>query len=179
VQWLVLRHELPDQHVLDHRIVASYAPIAPLVTMSCRLLLCRVASRGVLPRERFSPVVCSRPPDVKSHEAPPRPVRLRSEASSPITSSFGPWHGHRAPRERSHDAGYTPVNRSRLFVHDPRVAMRNGRQVIDVTEMAACREQSKTKGINMTKNLRLTLDVRSRCRGRPLLSRGLRTGQDG
>src|SRR3954462_3333268 len=45
-----------DQHVLDHRIVASYAPIAPLVTMSCRLLLRRVASRGVLPRERFSPV---------------------------------------------------------------------------------------------------------------------------
>jgi hypothetical protein len=56
VQWLVLRHELPDQHVLDHRIVASYAPIAPLVTMSCRLLLRRVASRGVLPRERFSPL---------------------------------------------------------------------------------------------------------------------------
>jgi hypothetical protein len=24
VQWLVLRHELPDQHVLDHRITASY-----------------------------------------------------------------------------------------------------------------------------------------------------------
>jgi hypothetical protein len=23
VQWLVLRHELPDQHVLDHRIIAS------------------------------------------------------------------------------------------------------------------------------------------------------------
>ncbi|WP_210190358.1 hypothetical protein, partial [Bradyrhizobium canariense] len=56
VQWLVLRHELPDQHVLDHRIVASYAPIAPLVTMSCRLLLRRVASGGVLPRERFSPL---------------------------------------------------------------------------------------------------------------------------
>ena len=49
----MLRHELPDQHVLDHRIVASYAPIAPLVTMSCRLLLRRVASCGVLPRERF------------------------------------------------------------------------------------------------------------------------------
>src|SRR6266404_2852331 len=48
--WLVLRHELPDQHVLDHRIIASYGLIAPLVTMSCRLLLRRVASRGVLPR---------------------------------------------------------------------------------------------------------------------------------
>ena len=56
VQWLVLRHELPDQHVLDHRIIASYGLIAPLVTMSCRLLLRRVASRGVLPRERFSPL---------------------------------------------------------------------------------------------------------------------------
>jgi len=56
VQWLVLRHELPDQHVLDHRIIASYGLIAPLVTMSCRLLLRRVASRGVLPRERFSPM---------------------------------------------------------------------------------------------------------------------------
>jgi hypothetical protein len=42
--WLVLRHELPDQHVLDHRIIASYGLIAPLVTMSCRLLLRRVAS---------------------------------------------------------------------------------------------------------------------------------------
>jgi hypothetical protein len=52
----VLRHELPDQHVLDHRIIASYGLIAPLVTMSCRLLLRRVASRGVLPRERFSPL---------------------------------------------------------------------------------------------------------------------------
>jgi hypothetical protein len=53
----VLRHELPDQHVLDHRIIASYGLIAPLVTMSCRLLLRRVASRGVLPRERFSRVL--------------------------------------------------------------------------------------------------------------------------
>ena len=57
MQWLVLRHELPDQHVLDHRIIASYGLIAPLVTMSCRLLLRRVASRGVLPRERFSRVL--------------------------------------------------------------------------------------------------------------------------
>jgi hypothetical protein len=56
VQWL-LRHELPDQHVLDHRIIASYGLIAPLVAMSCRLLLRRVASRGVLPRERFSRVL--------------------------------------------------------------------------------------------------------------------------
>jgi hypothetical protein len=24
VQWSVLGHELPDQHVLDHRIIASY-----------------------------------------------------------------------------------------------------------------------------------------------------------
>jgi hypothetical protein len=56
VQWLVLRHEPPDQHVLDHRIIASYGLIDPLVTMSCRLLLRRVASRGVLPRERFRPL---------------------------------------------------------------------------------------------------------------------------
>ena len=53
---------LPDQHLLDHRIIASYGPIAPLVTMNCRLslrrvLLRRVASRGVLPRERFSRVL--------------------------------------------------------------------------------------------------------------------------
>jgi hypothetical protein len=52
VQWLVLRHELPNHHVLDHRII-SYRLIAPLVSVSCRLLLRRVASRGVLPRERF------------------------------------------------------------------------------------------------------------------------------
>ena len=56
----MLRHELPDQHVLDHRIIASYGLIAPLVTMSCRLLLRRVASRGVLPRERFSPLAHQR-----------------------------------------------------------------------------------------------------------------------
>ena len=56
VQWLVLRHELPDQHVLDYRIIASYGPIAPLVGMTRRLLLCCVASRSVLPRERFSPL---------------------------------------------------------------------------------------------------------------------------
>ena len=52
---------LPDQHVLNHRIIVSYGLIAPLVTMSCRLLLRRVASRGVLPRERFSPVTLSGP----------------------------------------------------------------------------------------------------------------------
>src|SRR6478609_11868565 len=53
----VLRHELPDQQVLDHhRILASNGLIAPRVTMNCRLLLRRVASRGVLPRERFSPL---------------------------------------------------------------------------------------------------------------------------
>src|SRR5579863_7769314 len=46
----------PDHYVLDHRIIASNRLIAPLVTMSCRLLLRRVASRGVLPRERFSPL---------------------------------------------------------------------------------------------------------------------------
>jgi hypothetical protein len=57
----VLRHELPDHSVLDHRIIASNGLIAPLVTMSRRLLLCRVAaSRGVLPRERFSPLTHSR-----------------------------------------------------------------------------------------------------------------------
>ena len=42
----------PDQQVLDHPIIAN-GPIAPLVTMTCRLLPHRVASRGVLPRERF------------------------------------------------------------------------------------------------------------------------------
>ena len=53
----VLRHELPDQQVLDHhRIIASNGLIAPRVTMNCRLLLRRVASRSVLPRERFSPL---------------------------------------------------------------------------------------------------------------------------
>ena len=56
---MVLRHEFPDQHVLDHRIIASYELIASLVTMSCRLLLRRAASRGVLPRERFRPLVKS------------------------------------------------------------------------------------------------------------------------
>jgi hypothetical protein len=50
VQWLVLRHELPDQHVVDHRIITSYGLIAPLVTMSCRLLLRRVASRAAFYR---------------------------------------------------------------------------------------------------------------------------------
>src|SRR5579863_8272312 len=49
----------PDHYVLDHRIIASNGLIAPLVTMSCRLLLRRVASRGVLPRERFSPFTLS------------------------------------------------------------------------------------------------------------------------
>ena len=53
----VLRHELPDQQVLDHhRIIASNGLIAPRVTMNCRLLLRRVASRSPLPRERFSPL---------------------------------------------------------------------------------------------------------------------------
>jgi len=52
----VLRHELPDHYVLGHRIIASNGLIAPLVTTSRRLLLRRVASRGVLPRERFSRV---------------------------------------------------------------------------------------------------------------------------
>ena len=55
----VLRHELPDHYVLDHRIIASNGLIAPLVTMSPRLLLRRVASRGVLPRERFGPLARS------------------------------------------------------------------------------------------------------------------------
>jgi hypothetical protein len=52
----MLRHELPDQQVLDHPIIAN-GLIALLVTMSCRLSLRRVASRGVLPRERFSRVL--------------------------------------------------------------------------------------------------------------------------
>jgi hypothetical protein len=51
----MLCHELPDQQVLDHPIIAN-GLIALLVTMSCRLSLRRVASRGVLPRERFSPM---------------------------------------------------------------------------------------------------------------------------
>ena len=51
----VLRHELPDQQVLNFPIIAN-GQIAPLVTMSCRILLRRVASRGFLPRERFSPL---------------------------------------------------------------------------------------------------------------------------
>jgi len=46
------RHDLPDQQALDHPIIAN-GLIAPLVTMACRLLLRCVASRGVLPRERF------------------------------------------------------------------------------------------------------------------------------
>ena len=54
----MLRHELPDQQVLDHPIIAN-GLIALLVTMSCRLSLRRVASRGVLPRERFSPLARS------------------------------------------------------------------------------------------------------------------------
>jgi len=52
VQWLVLRHDLPDQHVFDHRIIARNALIALLVRMPCRLLLRCVAGRSVLPRER-------------------------------------------------------------------------------------------------------------------------------
>ena len=58
--WLLcnggLRHDLPDQQVIDHPIIAN-GLIAPLVTMTCRPLLRRVASRGVLPRERFSRVL--------------------------------------------------------------------------------------------------------------------------
>jgi hypothetical protein len=57
VQWLVLRHELPDQRALDHRIIARNGLIAPLVRMTCRLLLRRVTSPSVLPRERFSRVL--------------------------------------------------------------------------------------------------------------------------
>ena len=52
MQWLVLRHDLPDQHVFDHRIIARNALIALLVRMPCRLLLRCVAGRSVLPRER-------------------------------------------------------------------------------------------------------------------------------
>jgi len=55
----VLRHDLSDQQVLYHPIIAN-GLIAPLVAMTCRLLLRRVASRGVLPRERFSPLASSR-----------------------------------------------------------------------------------------------------------------------
>jgi hypothetical protein len=60
-----LRHELPDQQVLDYPIIAN-GQIAPFVTMNCRILLRRVASRGLLPRERFSPLPIS---------AAPRPAR--------------------------------------------------------------------------------------------------------
>lgn len=62
----VLRYELKDRF-LDHRITASNRLIAPRVTMSCRLLLRHVASHGVLPRERFSPL----------NEKVRRPPRLR------------------------------------------------------------------------------------------------------
>jgi hypothetical protein len=59
VQWLVLGNEVPD-----HRIIVSYGLITPLVSMSCRLLLRRVASRRVLPRERFSPLAHLRDADL-------------------------------------------------------------------------------------------------------------------
>jgi hypothetical protein len=59
VQWLVLGNEVPD-----HRIIVSYGLITPLVSMSCRLLLRRVASRRVLPRERFSPMARLRHADL-------------------------------------------------------------------------------------------------------------------
>ena len=55
VQLGVLRHELPDQQVLDHPIIAN-GLIAPLLTMTCRPLLRCVASRSALARERFSPL---------------------------------------------------------------------------------------------------------------------------
>jgi hypothetical protein len=44
-----------DQQVLDHPVIAD-GLIAPLVTMSRRLLLRPVASPGALPRERFGPM---------------------------------------------------------------------------------------------------------------------------
>lgn len=66
----VLRHELPDQQVLDHRIIASNGLIAPRVTMSCQLLR-RAACRSVLPRERFSPLTQS------GHDSsPPRRAKV-------------------------------------------------------------------------------------------------------
>ena len=81
VQWLVLRHELPDQHVLDPRIIASYELIAPLVRMSCRLLFRCVASRGVLPRERFSPVAQSR----HAEDSPECPIpRCKADIAKPM-----------------------------------------------------------------------------------------------
>ena len=47
VQWLVLRHELPDQHVFDHRIIARNELIA-------RLSGCPVAYRfAVSPAAAF------------------------------------------------------------------------------------------------------------------------------
>ena len=69
----VLRHELPDQQVLDHPIIAN-GLIAPLVTMTCRLLLGRVASRGVLPRERFRPLALSRPGEGRPRMSGPDPT---------------------------------------------------------------------------------------------------------
>ena len=54
VQWLVLRRVLPDQHVLDRRIIASYGRIAPLVTMSCHLLLRRRQPRRSTARAVWS-----------------------------------------------------------------------------------------------------------------------------
>ena len=52
VQWLVLRHELPDQHVFDHRIIARNELIARFQDALSRIASpCRQPQR--LPRERF------------------------------------------------------------------------------------------------------------------------------
>ena len=55
VQWLVLRHELPDQHVFDHRIIARNELIARFQDALSRIASpCRQPQR--LPRERFRPL---------------------------------------------------------------------------------------------------------------------------
>jgi hypothetical protein len=53
----------------DHPIAAN-GLLAPLVTMTCRLLLRRVASRGVLPRERFKPLTRNGPNEPVDFIAP-------------------------------------------------------------------------------------------------------------
>jgi hypothetical protein len=88
---VVLRHELPDQHVLDHRIIASYELIASLVTMSCRLLLRRAASRGVLPRERFRPLARLYGPAVRCK------LNLQSGGDWSCASVSGPYAEQIAP----------------------------------------------------------------------------------
>ena len=68
VQWLVLRHELPDQHVFDHRIIARNELIARFQDALSRIASpCRQPQR--LPRERFRPLALFGP-DAMSISSP-------------------------------------------------------------------------------------------------------------